>query len=85
MPIALNLAGKALGVLLRALLDLLPLRGQVVGELLRIPLVVGLGDVILPVGLDEVLEILTVSGGGVGDVVVGEPSLELSLVPFVVC
>lgn len=85
VPGTLNLAGKALNVLLRALLDFLSLRSQVAGELRRIPLAVGLGDVVFPVGFDEVLEILAIGGGGVGDVVVGEPSLQLGLVPFVVC
>lgn len=38
----------------------------------------------MPVGLDQVFEILAVSGGGVWDVVVGEPALELGFVPFVI-
>lgn len=37
-----------------------------------------------PVVLDEVLKILAVSRGGVRNIVVGEPSLKLGLVPLVV-
>lgn len=84
IPIALDLAGEALGILLGAFLDLLALGVQVVCELAYVPLAVGLSDVIVPVVLDEVLEILAVRGSGVWDVVVGEPSFQLCLVPFVV-
>ena len=38
----------------------------------------------VPVLADEGLEVAAGGGGGVGDVVVGEPALELGLVPFVV-
>lgn len=57
---------------------------QVVGELGSIPLLVGSDDLVIPVGLDELLELLAVRGCRIGDIVVGKPSLELSLVPFVV-
>ena len=84
MPCVLNLGDEALGVLLGALLDLLAGGSQVVGELVGSPVAVGLGDVVLPVLGDKVGQVLTVGRGGVGDVVVGEPALKLSLVPLVV-
>ena len=84
MPCGLDLRDKALGVLLSALLDLLSGRGQVVGELAGAPAAVGLGDVVLPVLRDEVGQVLAVGRGGVGDAVVGEPALKLSLMPLVV-
>lgn len=39
----------------------------------------------LPVRLDKILQLLAVSSLGIGDIVIGEPSLEFSLVPFVIC
>jgi hypothetical protein len=39
----------------------------------------------LPVVLDQVLEIFAISWSRVRDVVIREPTLKLSLVPFVVC
>lgn len=84
VPRILNLGEEAVLVLLRALLDLLASGGQVVGELRGTPVVVGLGDVVLPVLADEITQVLAVGRGGVGDVVVGEPALKLSLMPLVV-
>jgi len=84
VPGILDLGEKALGVLLGALLDFLAGRGQVVGELGGIPAAVGLGDVVVPVLGDKVGQVLTVGGGGEGDIVVGKPALKLGLVPLVV-
>lgn len=84
VPGVLNLGEEAVLVLLSALLDFLASGGQVVGELGSVPVVVGLGDVVLPVLANEVAQILAVGRGGVGDIVVGEPALELSLMPLVV-
>lgn len=84
MPVPLHLTEQALLILLGPLLDLLALRRQVVLQTLRVPGAVGLDDVVLPVVLDQVLEVLAVGGRGVGDVVVREPALQLRLVPFVV-
>jgi hypothetical protein len=39
----------------------------------------------VPVCFYELLELLAVGWGRVGDVVVGKPPLQLRLVPFVVC
>ena len=75
LPIALNLAEQTVLVLLSTLLDLLALRSQVVGQLVGIPLVVRLDDMVLPVLLDEVLQVLSVGWGRVRDVVVGQPAL----------
>jgi hypothetical protein len=100
LPVGLDLAEQRVLVLLGALLDLLALAGEVVRQLVGIPLVwvkqsistrlsryydesltVGLDDVVLPVGLDLVEQVLAVSGRGVGDVVVRQPALQLRLVP----
>lgn len=85
MPVALDLADQAVLVLLSTLLGLLALSGQVRLELVGIPAVVWGSDLVLPVLLDQVLKVLTVGSGRVGNVVVGEPPFELGLVPFVVC
>lgn len=49
-----------------------------------VPVGVRAHDLAVPVLLDELLEILSVGGCGVWDVVVAEPALELVFVPFVV-
>ena len=84
LPVALHLGEEAVLVLLRALLHLVTLRRHPVGELVDIPAVVRLGDIVIPVGLHQVLQVLAVRGGREGDVVVREPALQLGLVPFVV-
>jgi hypothetical protein len=84
VPCVLNLGKEAILVLLGALLHLLTSGGQVAGELARSPAAVRLGDVVLPVLLDEVGQVLAVGRGSVWHIVVGEPALELSLVPLVV-
>lgn len=53
-------------------------------EAVSVPVLVGRHGVGIPVLLDDLLEILAVSGGGVWDVVVRQPSLQLRLVPLVV-
>lgn len=78
------MAKKTLSVLLGALLDLLALAREVRLHLVGVPAVVWRGDLVLPVGLDEVDKVLAVGSGRVRDIMVGEPSLELSLVPLVV-
>lgn len=85
MPVLLDLAEQAVLVLLGAFLGFLALGGQVAGELVDVPRVVGLGDIVLPVLLHQILEVFAVGRSGVGYVVIGEPSLKLSLVPLVVC
>lgn len=84
-PQGLHLADEAVLVLLSALLDLLTLGAEEVGELVDVPRVVRLDDVVLPVVLDQVLQVLAVRSSWVRDVVVGQPALQLGLVPFVVC
>lgn len=75
---------KAVGVLLGTLLDLLTLGRNVGLQLVGIPAVVWSGHLVLPVVLDKVYKILTVGCSGEGDIVIREPSFELSLVPLVV-
>lgn len=84
VPGVLNLDNEAVLVLLSALLDLLASGGQVVGELVEVPVVVGLSNVVLPVLRHEIGQVLAVGRSRVGHVVVGEPALKLSLMPFVV-
>lgn len=57
---------------------------QVAAELGDGPGRVGGRDVGVPVLVDEGLEVGAGRGGGVGDVVVCEPAIELGFVPFVV-
>ena len=71
MPGVLDLSNKAVLVLLSALLNLLTGRGQVVGELVRVPAIIGLGDIVVPVLLDKVGQVLTIGRGRVRDIVVG--------------
>lgn len=85
VPDALHLREQAILVLLGTLLDLLALAAEVALQLVCIPLVVRLGDVVLPVLLHEVLQVLAVGWSRVGDIVVRQPALELSLMPLVVC
>lgn len=84
MPGILHLDHEAVLVLLSALLDLLAGGAQVVGQLGGVPAVVGLDDIVLPILLDKIGEILAVGRSRVGDVVVGKPALKLSLMPLVV-
>lgn len=73
------LAGVGVGLRLDAL------GFEICTELLGVPGLIGCDDVVVPVLLDQVVELLSVSGGGVWDVIVGEPALELCFVPLVVC
>jgi hypothetical protein len=60
------------------------LEGEIALDRLGIPVLVRVHDLIVPVRLDEVLEVLAVGRLRVGNVVVGEPSLKLGLMPLVV-
>jgi len=52
--------------------------------LARVPVVVRLGDLGLPVVLDKILEVLAVCWCRVWNIVIRQPSLKLSFVPFVI-
>ena len=54
-------------------------------ELSCIPAVVWSDNLVIPIALNEALKVLAVSWSGVRNVVVRQPSLQLRLVPFVVC
>lgn len=84
IPGALDLGDERVLVGLGGVLGLDTLGLEVLLQAVGVPRVVGRDDVVIPVVLDELLEILAVGGSGVGDVVVGEPALELRLVPLVV-
>lgn len=59
-PIDLDLVDQAVFVLLCSILGLVAFRGQVVLNLLVVPIVVGIDGVVIPVVLDQVLEIFPV-------------------------
>lgn len=61
-PVDLDLLSEALSILLGALLGLLALGGQVVGQGLRVPAGVWADDLVVPVVLDRLLEALAVRG-----------------------
>lgn len=84
VPAGLHRGDQAVFVRLSSLLGLDTLGLQVSLQLLVVPVLVRRDGIGIPVLLDQVLEILAVGRGGVGDVVIREPSLQLSLVPFVV-
>lgn len=84
-PVALDLLQEAVLALLSALLDLVAFGHNVVLELVGVPLAVWLDHVVVPVLLHKVLKILAVRSSWVWNVVIREPTLELSLVPFVIC
>ena len=84
MPRSLDLLEQAVLALGGALLCLLTLGGQVRLELLGVPVVVWCSNVVLPVLVDQIDQVLAISWGRVWDVVVRQPSLKLGLMPLVV-
>lgn len=84
VPFALNLRDQRVLVGLGGGLGLDALSLQILLQGVCVPRVVGRDDVVVPVVLDQLLEVLAVGGSGVGDIVVGKPALELGLVPLVV-
>ena len=84
MPDLLDLADQVVLVLFAAPLDLVGIAAEPLLQLVGVPAVVWLHNVVVPVILDQVLKVLTVGGGGVWDVVVRQPPLELGLMPLVV-
>lgn len=84
VPRGLDLAEKRIFVGLRALLHLFALVREILLKASSVPVGIRARDGGLPVCLDEVLQFLAVSSLGESDIVVRQPSLELSLVPFVV-
>lgn len=62
----------------------MPLLGQVVLELLRVPFGVGGYYFGVPVQFDNLFEILPVRRCGIRYVVITEPAFELVFVPFVI-
>jgi len=83
-PGALHLLDKSILVAFGALFDLGTLIDEVLLEAVEIPVRVGRLHSRLPVVLHKVLEIFAISRSRVWDIVVGEPALELGLVPLVV-
>lgn len=71
-----GLVGTCLGILASGDKESAKLRGA--------PFAVGLDNVVVPIFLDEGLNVFSVRRLGVRDAVVREPPLELSLMPFVV-
>lgn len=85
MPRLLDLADQTLFALFGAFLDFLALATKVGLQAVGIPVLVWSCDVGVPVVLHKILEVLAICGSGIWDVMIGEPSLEFSLMPFVVC
>jgi hypothetical protein len=59
-PVCLDLSDQAVLVLLGALLGLVALGGQVMLQLFGVPAVVGRNSLVVPVGLDQVLQVFSV-------------------------
>lgn len=84
VPRSCNLGDECVLARLCRVLDIDTLLLQIARQLVVVPVLVGADGIVFPVGLDEFLKILAVGRGGVGDVMVGEPALELGLMPLVV-
>ena len=84
MPVGLDLLDQTILALLSAFLGLLTLAGQEGRKLVGVPAVVWLSDVVLPILADKVDEVLAVGRSRIRYVVIRQPPLKLSLVPFVV-
>lgn len=86
IPAVGNRGEESVAVALSTLLDVDALLLEVGAQLLGIPLLVGRDGILIPVLLDQVLEVLAVGGGGVGDVVVaGSPWLAACISEGVLC
>lgn len=84
VPVALNLGNQAVLGTFGLLLGLLALGLEEGAQLGGIPAVVGLDNIVVPVLLNDALQVLAVSWSRVRDVVVSEPALQLRLMPLVV-
>lgn len=84
VPGGLDLGNERVLGGLGALLGLRTLGLEVGLESLGVPEAVGRNDMVVPVFLNELLEVLPLGRGRIGDIMVGKPSLEFRLVPFVV-
>lgn len=76
LPVGLHLSNQAVLALLSALLDLMTLRREVAVELVGVPAIVGLDNIVLPIALNQVLEVFAVGWSGVWNVVVRKPSVK---------
>lgn len=84
VPRTLDLLNKRVLVRSGGILDINAFLLEVGGQLGSIPVLVGSSNVVVPAAANELLQIPAVSGSWIGDIVVGQPSLKLSLVPLVV-
>jgi hypothetical protein len=73
-PASLYLRKEAVLILFGALLDLLALDRKVFLELRSVPAVVGSHYLVVPVVLDEILQVLAVCWSRIWHVMVGQPS-----------
>ncbi len=85
IPNGMDLRNQRILVLLGRLGGISPLQLEIGQELVRIPFAIWRHDVGIPVLLDQLLEVSAIGGGRVGNVVIGEPALQLRFVPLVVC
>ncbi len=84
IPAGLDLRKKGVSVRLGGILGLDALGLQIGLQLVGIPCFVRSDRILIPVLLDQILEILSIGGCGVRDIMIREPSLELGLMPLVV-
>ncbi len=84
MPLTFDLADEAIFVLFGALLDLVTFRLEVGLKLRWFPVRVRRSNFRLPVVLYQIFEVLAICWSRVRDVVIGKPTLKLSLVPLII-
>jgi len=70
VPGAFDLLDERVLALFGTLLDLDALLLQIIGKRGRVPAVVGLDNVVVPIALDKLLELPAVCGGGIRDIMV---------------
>ena len=83
-PARLNLGNETVLVLLGTFLNLLASGGEVLLELSRVPAVVWSQNFVIPVVFDEIFQVLSICWGGIGNVMIREPSFQLGLMPLIV-
>jgi hypothetical protein len=83
-PCSLDLLNELLLCVGGALLQRLAPEGEVLLQLRDAPVVIRSDDVVVPVLLDEVLEVPSVRRRRVRDVIVREPAIQLCFMPLVV-
>lgn len=84
MPITLDRGHQTVLALVGTFSGLIAPIGQILLKSIDIPVRVGSRDLGIPILLDDLLEILTVGGTRIRDVMIGQPTLKFSLMPFII-